>query len=48
MKSIAFFNNKGGVGKTTLACNLVSYMNDSLEIDRSVNFTKKEKVPAWL
>ena len=27
MKTILFFNNKGGVGKTTLACNMVSYLN---------------------
>ncbi|TMO80053.1 helicase DnaB [Pseudoalteromonas sp. S3776] len=27
MKSIVFFNNKGGVGKTTLACNIVSFLN---------------------
>lgn len=26
MKSICFFNNKGGVGKTTLACNVSSYI----------------------
>ncbi len=27
MKSIAFFNNKGGVGKTTLLCNIASYIS---------------------
>jgi len=27
LKSIVFFNNKGGVGKTTLACNVVSFLN---------------------
>lgn len=27
MKTIVFFNNKGGVGKTTLTCNVVSYLN---------------------
>lgn len=26
MKSICFFNNKGGVGKTTLICNVASYL----------------------
>ncbi|CPV97695.1 ParA family protein [Mycobacteroides abscessus] len=25
-KSVVFFNNKGGVGKTTLACNVASYL----------------------
>jgi cellulose biosynthesis protein BcsQ len=27
MKTVVFFNNKGGVGKTTLACNVVSFLN---------------------
>ena len=26
MKSVVFFNNKGGVGKTTLTCNVVSFL----------------------
>ena len=33
MKSIAMFNNKGGVGKTTLGCNLASFL--------SIRFEKK-------
>lgn len=31
MKSIAFFNNKGGVGKTTLLCNFASYLAKYLD-----------------
>ena len=26
MQSVAFFNNKGGVGKTTLLCNIAGYL----------------------
>lgn len=30
MKSVAFFNNKGGVGKTTLLCNIAAYCANHL------------------
>lgn len=30
MKSLCFFNNKGGVGKTTLACNMASHIAKNL------------------
>jgi cellulose biosynthesis protein BcsQ len=30
MKSVCFFNNKGGVGKTTLVCNIASYIASKL------------------
>lgn len=34
MKAIAFFNNKGGVGKTTLLCNVAAYL--ALVMDKKV------------
>jgi len=33
MKSICFFNNKGGVGKTTLVCNVASYLATKFQLN---------------
>ncbi|MFQ2823679.1 ParA family protein [Aeromonas allosaccharophila] len=30
MKAVAFFTNKGGVGKTTLTCNLGAFLSKEL------------------
>lgn len=46
MKSIAFFNNKGGVGKTTLACNFAHYLGQNghktlvIDLDPQANATQ--------
>lgn len=46
-KSLTFMNNKGGVGKTTLACNMAHYLSDSqgmkvllIDLDPQCNATQ--------
>lgn len=53
MKSIAFFNNKGGVGKTTLVCNLAHYLSTKggqrvliMDLDPQCNSTQLLLSPA--